>query len=198
MESLLAGFVIWFSTFFCWYVGFTPRTSHLCPVVPVLFARTLVLFAGTIEPYETKTFEQKNGRFLSQILGIITDECYPPVLQPCYYQGPIGIMFAYSKSESLYINALNMESMTDNLPKPAPLRIVAGVILGIFAGFFIFFAISLLIGMINDLLGTSLSMSTRFNEDIWSAVLLVVIIIACTAGVLWLVYKTPPTPESED
>jgi hypothetical protein len=107
-------------------------------------------------------------------------------------------MFAYSKSESLYINALNMESMTDNLPKPAPLRIVAGVILGIFAGFFIFFAISLLIGMMNDLLGTSLSMSTRFNEDIWSAVLLVVIIIACTAGVLWLVYKTPPTPESED
>jgi hypothetical protein len=91
-----------------------------------------------------------------------------------------------------------MESMTDNVPKPAPLRIIAGVILGVFAGFFIFFAISLLIGMINNLIGTSLSMSMKFNEDIWSAVFLVVIIIACTAGVLWLIYKTPPTPESEE
>jgi uncharacterized BrkB/YihY/UPF0761 family membrane protein len=119
-----------------------------------------------------------------------------------YYQVlikvPLVIMFAYSKCESLYINALNMGFMTDNVPKPAPLRIVAGVILGIFAGFFIFFAISLLIGMINDLLGTSLSMSTKFDEDIWSAVLLVVIIIACTAGIIWLIYKTPPTPEPED
>lgn len=88
--------------------------------------------------------------------------------------------------------------MTENVPKPAPLRIVAGLILGIFAGFIIFFVISLLIGLINDILGTSLSMSMRFNEDIWSAILLVVIIIACTAGVLWLVYKTPPTPESEE
>jgi hypothetical protein len=88
--------------------------------------------------------------------------------------------------------------MTDDIPKPAPLRIIAGVILGIFAGFIIFFAISLLIGMINNLLGTSLSMSTRFNEDIWSAVLLVVIIVACTAGILWLEYKTPPTQESDE
>ena len=88
--------------------------------------------------------------------------------------------------------------MTDNVLKPAPLRIVAGVILGIFVGFFIFFAISLLIGMINDLLGTSLSMSMKFSEDIWSVVILAVIIIACTAGVLWLIYKTPPTSELED
>ena len=111
--------------------------------------------------------------------------CYNPVI----LRVPLVSCVAYVKSESLYINALNMESMTDNVPKPAPLRIVAGVILGIFAGFFIFFAISLLIGMINDILGTSLSMSTKFNEDIWSAVLLVVIIIACTAGVLWLSIK---------
>jgi hypothetical protein len=111
---------------------------------------------------------------------------------------PKGILCFHVECESLYINALNKESMTENVPKPAALRIVAGVILGIFAGFFIFFAISLLVGMINDILGTSLSMSTKFNEDIWSAVLLVVIIIACTAGLLWLIYKTPPTPESED
>ena len=88
--------------------------------------------------------------------------------------------------------------MTADIPKPAPIRIIAGVILGIFAGFIIFFAISLIIGMINDLMGTSLSMSMRFNEDIWSAVLLIIIIIACTAGVVWMVYKTPPTPESGD
>ncbi len=112
------------------------------------------------------------------------------------YESYPGDLFA--KWESLYINALNRGSMTDNVPKPAPLRIVAGIILGIFSGLIIFFAISLLIGMINNLIGTSLSMSTRFSEDIWSAVLLVVIIIACTTGVLWLVYKTPPTPESED
>jgi hypothetical protein len=88
--------------------------------------------------------------------------------------------------------------MTENVPKPAPLRIIAAIILGIFAGFFIFFAVSLLIGMINDILGTSFSMSMRFNEDIWSAVLLAIIIIACTAGVVWLVYKTPPTQEAEE
>ena len=70
-------------------------------------------------------------------------------------QSPKGILCFHVECESLYINALNKESMTDNVPKPAPLRIVAGVILGIFAGFFIFFAISLLVGMINDILGTS-------------------------------------------
>jgi hypothetical protein len=129
---------------------------------------------------------------------IVTEECYL-----CFTMTGNFISQRYPRGfhmecESLYINALNKESMTDNVPKPAPLRIVAGVILGIFAGFFIFFAISLLIGMINNLLGTSLSMSMKFNEDIWSAILLVIIVIACTAGVLWLIYKTPPTPESED
>jgi len=124
---------------------------------------------------------------------MLSHRCKSGIVKSCYN----AVQF-YVKSESLYINGLNMEFMTDNVPKPAPIRIIAGVILGIFAGFFIFFAISLLIGMINNILGTSLSMSTRFNEDIWSALLLVVIIVACTAGVLWLVYKTPPTPESEE
>jgi biotin transporter BioY len=87
--------------------------------------------------------------------------------------------------------------MTENIPKPAPLRIVAALILGIFGGFLIFFIFALLIGLINDLLKTSLTINTNL-QDIWSVILLVVIIVICTAGMLWLVYKTPPTPESED
>jgi hypothetical protein len=48
-------------------VGFTDRTSHLCPDVPDLYERTPVLFTGTSEPYGTGTFEQKTGFSLPDI-----------------------------------------------------------------------------------------------------------------------------------
>ncbi len=83
-----------------------PDISSMLTDVPVLYDQD----PGTIRRnywnrMEPERSNKKRG-FLSQILGIINDECYPPALLPGSYQGPIGIMFAYSKCESLYINAV--------------------------------------------------------------------------------------------
>jgi hypothetical protein len=88
--------------------------------------------------------------------------------------------------------------MPDNAPKPAALRIVAAVILGIFVGFFIFFGLALIIGAFNNTMGTNIPVSTQVAEDAISAVLLVVIIIACVGFFCWKVWTSPPTtPEFE-
>jgi hypothetical protein len=90
-----------------------------------------------------------------------------------------------------------MESMSENTIKPSPLRLAAAVILGIVVGFFLFLIITLGIGLFNDMLGTALPVSTNFAENIYSAVILVVLLLVCIGGCVWLVWKTPPTPEEE-
>jgi uncharacterized BrkB/YihY/UPF0761 family membrane protein len=88
--------------------------------------------------------------------------------------------------------------MTENAPKPAVLRIVAAFILGIFVGLFLFFGLALVIGAFNDTMGTNIPVSTQVTENVISAILLIVIIIACVAFFCWKVYTSPPTtPEFE-
>jgi TRAP-type C4-dicarboxylate transport system permease small subunit len=88
--------------------------------------------------------------------------------------------------------------MTENAPKPAVLRVVAAVILGIFVGLFLFFGLALVIGAFNNMMGTSIPVSTQVTENVISVILLAVIIITCVAVFCRMVYTTPPTtPEFE-
>jgi uncharacterized membrane protein YkvI len=88
--------------------------------------------------------------------------------------------------------------MADNTSKGRPLRLLAAIIAGIFVGFFIFFGLALIIGLFNDTLGSNIPINTEIAENIWSAVLLVVIVILCVAGFCWRVLTSAPsTPEFE-
>ncbi|MCJ7741564.1 MAG: hypothetical protein MUO95_02635 [Methanoregula sp.] len=88
--------------------------------------------------------------------------------------------------------------MTENAPKPSALRITAAIILGIFVGLFLFFGLALVIGAFNSTTGMNIPVTTQVTENVISAILLVVIIIACVAFFCWKVYTSPPTtPEFE-
>lgn len=84
--------------------------------------------------------------------------------------------------------------MADNPSNGRPLRLLAAIIAGIFVGFFIFLGIALIIGLFNDALGSNIPISTEIAENIWSAVLLVVIVILCAGGFCWRVITSVPTP----
>jgi uncharacterized membrane protein YkvI len=89
-----------------------------------------------------------------------------------------------------------MSFMVDNPSNGRPLRLLAAIIAGIFVGFFIFFGLALIIGIFNNIMGSTIPINTEIAENIWSAVLLVVIVIVCVAGFCWRVWTSPPsTPE---
>lgn len=73
------------------------------------------------------------------------------------------------------------------------LRIAGAVILGIFVGFFLFLIVALIIGAVNDSLGTNIPIDMLFAENIWSAILLVVIIGFCIGVLCWRVLASQPT-----
>ena len=82
---------------------------------------------------------------------------------------------------------------------PDPLRVAAAIILGIITGGILFLVVALLIGAVNDMAHMNISFSTNVAENIFSAILLVVFIIACVAGFYRKVVTTPPSePEQED
>jgi hypothetical protein len=57
----------------------------------------------------------------------------------------------------------------------------------------------MLIGIFNDMVHMNISFSTNVAENIFSAILLAVLIIACVAGFYRKVVTTPPSePEQED
>ncbi len=86
--------------------------------------------------------------------------------------------------------------MTENLD---PLRVTAAVLLGIITGGILFFVIVMLIGFFNDMAHTSISVTTNVAGNIFSAILLAVLIIVCVAGFYRKVATTPPTePKTED
>ena len=88
--------------------------------------------------------------------------------------------------------------MVQMTAKQDPLRLTAAVILGIITGSILFFIIALVIGAFNDLTHMNVSVTTNVAENIFSLVLLVILIIACVAGFWWKVTTTPPSePEPE-
>ena len=79
-----------------------------------------------------------------------------------------------------------------------PLRVAAAVILGIITGGILFLIVALFIGVFNDMASMNISVTTNVAEDIFSAVLLVVLIGVCIAAFYWKVATTPPSePETE-
>lgn len=88
--------------------------------------------------------------------------------------------------------------MTEKLPTPDALRVVAAAILGIFVGVILFFVFALLIGAFNATMGMNIPVTTQVAENAMSAILLMGFIITFVAFFCWKVYTTPPTvPEFE-
>jgi hypothetical protein len=77
--------------------------------------------------------------------------------------------------------------------RPSLIRILAAILLGFFGGFFLFLIVALVIGGVNGLLGVQIPVNLLIAENIYSAVTLLVIILLCIGGALWLVWRTPPS-----
>jgi H+/Cl- antiporter ClcA len=75
------------------------------------------------------------------------------------------------------------------------LRIVAALILGIISGVIVFFIIALVLGFIEDTSGIRTGISVNVAENIWSAVLMFIFIIAGMAFFYWKVKSTPASKE---
>ncbi len=83
--------------------------------------------------------------------------------------------------------------------KPDPLRAAAAVILGIITGSILFLIVALLIGLINDWAHMNIPVTTLVAENVFSAILLIVLIIVCIAAFYRKVATTPPSePAGED
>jgi hypothetical protein len=78
------------------------------------------------------------------------------------------------------------------------LRLAAAVLLGLAVAFIVFLVFTLGIGLLNDSFKMNIPVTMDFRENIFSAVLLVILVIICVAGFIWMVYKTPPTPPEEE
>ena len=81
--------------------------------------------------------------------------------------------------------------MIKNAENPGLLRIAAAVILGCIVGSILFLVVALGIGVVNDRLGMNIPVNMLIAENIWSAVLLAVFIIACILLFCWQVWNTP-------
>ena len=75
------------------------------------------------------------------------------------------------------------------------LRIVAALILGIISGVIAFFIIALVLGFIEDTSGIKTGITVNVAENIWSAVLMFIFIIAGMAFFYWKVKNTPASKE---
>jgi preprotein translocase subunit SecY len=76
---------------------------------------------------------------------------------------------------------------------PYPLRVAAAVILGIITGGIFFFIVALIAGAVNDMAKTNLPVSTNVAENIFSAILLIALVVICVAVFYRKVATTPPS-----
>ena len=76
-----------------------------------------------------------------------------------------------------------------------PLRIVAGIILGAVTGVIGFFIIALILGIIEDMSGISTGITVNVAENIWSAIILLIFVVAGIAYFYWKIKTTPPSKE---
>lgn len=83
--------------------------------------------------------------------------------------------------------------MDEKMPKPTWLRITAAILLGGLIGGILFLLVTLIIGAINDSLGMSIPVNLRIAENLWSPVLLVILIGFSIAFLWWKVETTPPS-----
>jgi len=88
-----------------------------------------------------------------------------------------------------------MVFMAETNQNPSALRLFAALLLGIAVAFIIFFIFALGIGFINKSFSMNVPLTLDFRENIFSAVLLGVLVVICVAGFIWMVYKTPAASE---
>ena len=88
--------------------------------------------------------------------------------------------------------------MTSPDNQPSALRIAAAIILGFITGSILFLVIALVIGAANDRMHMNIPINMLVAENIFSAVLLIVLIVICIAGFVWKVKTTPPTEEETE
>ena len=91
--------------------------------------------------------------------------------------------------------------MKRKIAKPTWLRVIAAVILGGVIGGILFLVAALIIGAINDMLGMTIPINLRIDENAWSSLLLIIFIGFSIAGLWWKVETNPPSetevPEPE-
>lgn len=83
--------------------------------------------------------------------------------------------------------------MAEKAERPNMLRIAAAVILGCIIGTILFLIVALGIGIVNDKMGMQIPVNLLIAENIFSAILLVLCILVCIAGLCWQVWNTPPS-----
>jgi hypothetical protein len=83
--------------------------------------------------------------------------------------------------------------MTSPSNPPDLLRLAAAVILGCITGTILFLVVALGIGALNDRMHMNIPISLLVAENIFSLLLLAVLIIACVAYLVRDVLNTPPT-----
>jgi hypothetical protein len=81
--------------------------------------------------------------------------------------------------------------------QPDALRLAAAVILGCIIGTILFLIVALGIGVINDQMHMNIPISMLVAENIFSAVLLLVLILASVGYLVWDVRNTPPSKSGE-
>lgn len=87
--------------------------------------------------------------------------------------------------------------MTDTSATPAPLRIISAILLGCIVGVILFLIAALGIGVVNDRLHMNIPLNMLVAKNIFSAVLLVILIIVCIAIFLRKVWTTPPSEPAD-
>ena len=87
--------------------------------------------------------------------------------------------------------------MDEKMAKSTWLRITAALLLGGVIGGILFLIAVLIIGAINDLMGMNIPIDLRIAENLWSSVLLIILIGFSIAFLWWKVETTPPSePEN--
>jgi uncharacterized protein YqhQ len=110
-----------------------------------------------------------------------------------------GIHFSLiRRGKKVLIGRLTINFMENKTSTPSVLRLVSAVILGIIVGFILFLIVALFIGMFNNQMGMNIPVGTDVAENVFSAVILIIFIIASIIGLCWKVWVTPPTEEENE
>jgi hypothetical protein len=89
--------------------------------------------------------------------------------------------------------ASEIDTMVKNAERPGILRFAAAVILGCITGTILFLVVAMGIGVVNDTMGMQIPINLLVAENIFSAILLILFILACVAGLCWQARNTHTT-----
>ncbi len=106
------------------------------------------------------------------------------------------LIFSDHFSELLNIWGVKLKTMSENKQRPSMLRIAAAIILGSITGTILFLIVAMGIGVVNDKMHMQIPVNLLIAENIFSAILLALLILVCIAGFCWQVWNTPSSDEN--